>query len=350
MATFVDFKAVKAAVSILQVLERYGIADSFKQSGDSLSGPCPLHDGQNPTQFRVSIDKNCWRCFGRCDAGGNVLEFVSKKEGVSLREAALMLCEWFDLPLAEKPGGSRKNERQKAPPDAERENKTSAPTVRKSPEPAKAKPTAEPVEEDVPNKPLGFALQNLETAHPYFAERGLSAECVAHFGLGFCAKGSMSGRVVIPIHNADGALVAYAGRWPGTPPDADTPRYKLPPGFRKGRELFNAHRAFAEPDSSPLVIVEGYFDVFALWQQGFRRVVALMGCSLSAHQEAMIASALTPQSRIVLMLDEDAAGRDARGPIASRLSNHCFVRTFRFAQEGQQPDSLTAEQLAVALT
>ena len=59
MSRFVDFKAVKAAVSILQVLERYGIAEKFKRSGDSLSGPCPLHDGQNPTQFRVSISKNC---------------------------------------------------------------------------------------------------------------------------------------------------------------------------------------------------------------------------------------------------------------------------------------------------
>ena len=62
MSRFVDFKAVKAAVSMLQVLERYGLAEKFKRSGDSLSGPCPLHDGQNPTQFRVSIGKNCWYC------------------------------------------------------------------------------------------------------------------------------------------------------------------------------------------------------------------------------------------------------------------------------------------------
>ena len=48
MSRFVDFKAVKAAVSMLQVLERYGLAESFKRSGNSLSGPCPLHGGREP--------------------------------------------------------------------------------------------------------------------------------------------------------------------------------------------------------------------------------------------------------------------------------------------------------------
>ena len=102
MSRFVDFKAVKAAVSMLQVLEHYGLAESFKRSGNSLSGPCPLHGGQNRTQFRVSLDKNCWNCFGTCNGGGNILDFVAHKEGCSLREAALKLCDWFRLPTEEK--------------------------------------------------------------------------------------------------------------------------------------------------------------------------------------------------------------------------------------------------------
>ena len=88
MSRFVDFKAVKAAVSMLQVLEHYGLAESFRRSGNSLSGPCPLHGGENRTQFRVSLEKNCWNCFGTCKGGGNVLDFVARKEGCSLREAA----------------------------------------------------------------------------------------------------------------------------------------------------------------------------------------------------------------------------------------------------------------------
>ncbi len=57
---FVDFKAVKAAITIEQVLKQYGLFDTFKRSGDSLSGPCPIHKGSNPTQFRVSLSKNVW--------------------------------------------------------------------------------------------------------------------------------------------------------------------------------------------------------------------------------------------------------------------------------------------------
>jgi DNA primase len=332
MSRFVDFKALKAAVSMLQVLEHYGIAESFKRSGNSLSGPCPLHNGENRTQFRISLDKNCWNCFGTCKGGGNVLDFVARKEGCSLREAAFMLCDWFQLPTQEKPAGPAKNSGEPptsdTPPKAERPQKAS-----------KAK--ASSLEEDGPNKPLGFALQNLDVAHPYLAERRLSAEAIAEFGLGLCQKGSMTGRIVVPIHNADGQLVAYAGRYPGTPPDDDTPKYKLPPGFRKARELFNAHRAFAESDETPLVIVEGFFDCIALWQRGVRRIVALMGSSLSPQQEESIANAVNSQSRIVLILDEDEAGREAREKIAPRLAAHCYVRSIRFEREGQQPDSLS---------
>ena len=57
----------------------------------------------------------------------------------------------------------------------------------------------------------GFALQHLDPAHPYLAERGLSAETIAGSGIGCCQKGSMTGRIVVPIHNAEGQLVACAG-------------------------------------------------------------------------------------------------------------------------------------------
>src|SRR2546428_782903 len=79
---FVDFKAVKAAVSMEQVLQHYHLLDTFKRSGngESLSGPCPIHKGTNPTQFRVSLTKNVWNCFSECKHGGNTLEFICAME------------------------------------------------------------------------------------------------------------------------------------------------------------------------------------------------------------------------------------------------------------------------------
>ena len=101
-SSYVDFKAVKAAVDMEQLLQHYGILENLKANGDSLSGPCPIHNGTNPTQFRVSISKDCWNCFGDCKRGGNVLDFVALKENVSIQKAAILLCEWFNLQLEDR--------------------------------------------------------------------------------------------------------------------------------------------------------------------------------------------------------------------------------------------------------
>ena len=129
----------------------------------------------------------------------------------------------------------------------------------------------------------------------------------------------MAERIAIPIHNAEGKIVAYAGRIPGEP-EEDTPKYKLPPGFRKGLEIFNLHRAIQEPVETPLVIVEGFFDCMRLHQFGCRKVVALMGSTMTAAQEELLREHVTPQSQVIVMLDENEAGQAGRDDIAVRLS------------------------------
>src|ERR1043166_8132872 len=96
-SSFVDFKAVKAAITMERVLDHYGLMDRFKRGGDSLSGPCPIHKGSNPTQFRISVSKNIWNCFSECKHGGNVLDFIAKIENISIHAAALKAIAWFKL-------------------------------------------------------------------------------------------------------------------------------------------------------------------------------------------------------------------------------------------------------------
>ena len=103
---FVDFKAVKAAITMEQLLDHYGLLDRFKRSGDSLNGPCPIHKGSSPTQFRVSLSKNLWNCFSECKHGGNTLDFIEKMENVSIHAAALKAIEWFHLDPETMSGGS----------------------------------------------------------------------------------------------------------------------------------------------------------------------------------------------------------------------------------------------------
>ena len=339
-SSFIDFKAVKAAVQMERVLEHYGLLDKFKRSGDSLSGPCPIHKGSNPTQFRVSVSKNIWNCFSECKHGGNTLDFIAKMENLTVHGAALKAIEWFGLD----PEGMRAEKPEER--DAEVEKPKAKPAAKAAPKPESP---AVPAQETITvNKPLKFRLEKLDREHPYLRERGLTKETVIDFGIGFCAKGMMADRIAIPIHDPQGEVVAYAGRFPGNAP-GDTPKYKLPQGFRKSLELFNIDRALKEPPEGPLVIVEGFFDCMMLHQNGCRKSVALMGSSMSAAQEELIRKSTDSRIQIILMLDEDEAGRAGREDIAMRLAKFAFVKIHIFAKENQQPEHLTAEELSTII-
>ncbi|MCG6552029.1 MAG: CHC2 zinc finger domain-containing protein [Candidatus Magnetominusculus sp. LBB02] len=86
---WVDFKAVKDIITMEMVLDHYGLMSKLNQSGKNLVGCCPIHQGVNPRQFSVNPDKNIFNCFGNCNGGGNVIDFVSKMENVDTRQAAL---------------------------------------------------------------------------------------------------------------------------------------------------------------------------------------------------------------------------------------------------------------------
>ena len=95
---YVDFKAVKQAVSILDVLHHYGLTETLTPKGeDKLVGRCPIHKGSNKTQFQVSRSKNAWYCFGKCQGGGGILDFVAQMENTDIRGAALLIADWFNI-------------------------------------------------------------------------------------------------------------------------------------------------------------------------------------------------------------------------------------------------------------
>jgi DNA primase len=331
-SSFVDFKAVKAAITMEQVLEHYDILDKFKRGTDSLNGPCPIHKGSNPTQFRISISKNIWNCFSECKHGGNVLDFIARMDDVSIHAAALKAIEWFNLdPEAMSVDSNQEATASDETPKAD------------APRPKPVAKSAPVVENAAPNAPLKFRLDKLEREHPYLAERGLTLETIVDFGVGYCTKGMMAEHIAIPIHNVKSEVVAYAGRFPGEPAE-DTPKYKLPKGFRKMQELFNIDRAIREPADKPLIIVEGFFGCMKLHQFGYRKVVALMGSTMSATQEALIKQHTDRNSHVIIMFDEDEAGRVGRDEIAVRLAKFVFVKIHAFEQEDQQPDKLSAEE------
>lgn len=320
--SFIDFRSIKSQVTITQVLEHYGLQQRFVQSSttDEWRACCPLHDGDNPTEFSINTDKNVWNCFSDCHRGGNVLDFVSVKEGVTIHEAGLLLNQWFNLGLTKSESRSRQN-----PRPARKKDRTTA-SQKSNPQTS--------------NPPLGFELKNLDFDHSYLRDRGIQPEVAQSFGMGFCSRGSMAGRIAIPLHNAEGQLVGYIGRWPGDPPE-DTPKYKLPKGFQKSLELFNIHRALDSDPTIPLVIVEGVFDVIALSRAGYPKCVALLGSSLSRSQESLLIRLADSFPLITLFLDEDEAGQHGRDDALLRLAHNFHVKTVCLPDEGSQPEDLS---------
>ena len=97
IATHLDFKLLKQTVSISQVLAAKGLTNHFKKRGDRLIGPCPIHGGDNPSAFVVSISKNLWYCFSGCQAGGDVIDLVRRLDHLSYRQTAACLASLASL-------------------------------------------------------------------------------------------------------------------------------------------------------------------------------------------------------------------------------------------------------------
>lgn len=203
MSKWIDFADIRARVSLEDVI--YGLykIDNLKRDGPRLMGPCPVHGGDSPTAFRADLSRNVWHRFTRCGkldkdgkAGGNQLDFVARKEGIEIRDAALLLDEKF-------PSGAPKPTMPTTP----------APTSGSSPGRQQAAPAATTSADEEPgNKPLDLKLE-LKRDHPHLVEtRKLKPETIEHFGLGYASRGIMKGTIAIPIHDEDNELVAYAGR------------------------------------------------------------------------------------------------------------------------------------------
>jgi DNA primase len=314
---WVDFKLIKASVSMEMALGRYGIR-LRRVSRDYLRGECPLPTHQSPVSNQsliVNVHKNVWSCqSASCVAarggsiGGNVFDFVAAMENCSIRDAAVRLQQSFCgaealRPKLQTPEMSQPLNRDRSAP-----------------------------------KPLSFKLRGVDTQHPYLMERSITPQVARQFEIGyFAGTGFMSGRIVIPIHSIDGAVVAYAGRSLG----AVEPRYRFPPGFRKSLFLFNLHRAVQLKSCQVVVVVEGFFDCLKTHQAGHHCVVALMGSTLSSPQADLLKHNF---EEVILMLDGDSTGRAATSAIAARLRRTLPVRV-AYVPSDRQPDQLPAEEI-----
>jgi DNA primase len=311
---WVDFGALKQSVGIESVLEHYGVR--LKQvHRDYLRGRCPLpghSSAQSVESFVVNTRKNIWACHSdSCrqarngKMGGNILDLVASMESCAIREAALRIQSWLCV----------EDYRQLVSKEMRADRRA---------------------EREMPKLPFSLRLNSW---HPYLDQRGISRQTAQSFGVGYYAgRGFLRGRIVFPVHNERGEVVAYAGRRL----DGVGPKYRFPAGFSKSHTLFHLPDAVrSEPPCGSVILVEGFFDCMKVHQAGIRSVVGLMGSALYTPQRQAL---LERFRRIILMLDGDPTGRKATIVIAQHLRPHCHVRVV-LLPDGVQPDQLLAEDI-----
>jgi len=343
-AGWIDFRALRKELSFAKVLEHYDVR--LKVRGAQAQGFCPLptHQGQRRSpSFSVQLERDVFQCFG-CGAKGNVLDFATRMEGLDpfkggdIRRTALKLREVFGVSGGESPPAKPSI----APPDRAMAKEVVVANAKNLPV--------------VVNEPLDFELKSLDSAHPYLTGRGFTAETIATFGLGYCNRGLFKGRVVIPIHDRAGKLVAYAGRVVDDRSVSESnPKYKLPAPrerdgkrfeFHKSEVVYNLHRL--RPKAPEITIVEGFTATWWLWQHGYTHTVAVMGSDCSEAQAKLILERVESDGAIRFLTDGDDAGERLARSLFARLGPYRSVRWAKL-RDGEQPTSLNGDELAAVM-
>lgn len=336
----------------IRISEVIGRAITLRRAGREFHALCPFHKEKSPS-FTVNDEKGFFHCFG-CGAHGDVIGFTMDYEHLGYREAVEKLAGVAGLSVP-----------RETKLEVEREQKAQS---------------LQQVMEQV----TGWMQQQLETtsegeiARRYLAERGLSAETVARFRIGYApadrdaltramkTRGITEAqlietgmlikvddrapyarfrrRLMFPIRDRKSRVIAFGGRVLPGEPNADAPKYLNSPEtplFHKGRQLFNLDLARRPAmDASQLIICEGYMDVIALAQGGIAQAVAPLGTAITAEQLQLCWQLVDAPT---LCLDGDNAGQRAMTRAAD-LALPLLVpgKTLSVAvmPRGEDPDSL----------
>ncbi len=353
---WIDVAEIKRSVSIEQVLSYYGLLDKMQRRGNSLRGLSPFRSETHPS-FTANIERNVWNDFPRPsvdgkEVSGDVIGLVQGLEGnCSFRDALLKLNELTCGPPPKKTLPAAEQTRAKVGETLEEQKKDSRLDVQAATRPGASGP-------NLINEVFGKELKGLRYNVPFLQDRGLDKDRAKYWGCGYCSRGLMKGKVVIPIRNRAGEVVAYLGR--SLKPDDSDGKYRFPLGVHKSLELFNVHNVANDPETQEavakygLIVVEGVFDAIWLVEHGFKNTVAVLGSDVSPQQRAMLVDPeLNPTRQVTIFFDNDEAGRAGRKKACGDIIYDGFVRYVDYSRvdvgDRTDPDHFTKEELAELL-
>ncbi|MBW5290607.1 MAG: DNA primase [Candidatus Ruthia sp. Asou_11_S2] len=346
-----DFKDdLPNRVDIVDIINR---RVPLKKAGKDYKACCPFHHEKTPS-FSVSAEKQMYKCFG-CDEGGGAINFVMKFDNLGLVEAIET--------IAGESGISVVYDENAKPVDSRLARYR-----------------------DLMQRVGQFYIQQLkqspakDKAVNYAKNRGISGEIAKRFELGFAPPSSnllsefeqseqniadlkamgllgddqyrsgqyydfFKDRLMFPIHNAKGNIIAFGGRTFDNNAKAKYLNSPETPIFSKSKELYGLHHARKYSRSIDyILVVEGYMDVVALHQAGISQVVAALGTATTI-EHLNILSRTT--STIIFCFDGDKAGKKAAWRalnITLSVIKAGMIVKFLFLPDGEDPDTLVKKE------
>ena len=317
-----ELERLKREVSVARLAEARGIA--LARHGADLHGLCPFHEDKNPSLV-ISPERNLWHCLGACQAGGSVIDWVMKSEGVSFRHAVELLRADAPLSTATKPVKVSTVRRLPAPVSAEADDHAALAqvadyyhaTLKESPEALAYLESRGLVSSEMVERfRLGYANRTLGLRLPE-RNRKVGEELRGRLErLGVLRESGhehLAGSLVVPLRDETGGVVEMYGRKIRSDLKAGTPLHLYLPGPHRG--VFNVEALRA---SKTVILCEALIDALTFWCAGFRNVTSAYGIEgftaelLEAFQRHNI-------EEVLIAFDRDEAGERGAEKVAATL-------------------------------
>ena len=332
---------IRNRINIVDLVSEYV---TLKKAGRNYLGSCPFHKEKTPS-FTVNAEKQIYHCFG-CGEGGNAFSFLMKISNMTFPEAVRHLAGKLGIVLPDREYTAEEKSRRDLRESLVRVNQIAA----------------------------AFYARTLRTAagsrgRAYLEKRGIRQDVVDTFRLGYAPEGwralrdhlqrervplkhaeqagllvprgdgdgydRFRGRLMFPIEDINGHVVAFGGRiiGEGEPKYLNSPESAV---YTKGRNLYGLARAKnAIRRDDTLIVVEGYFDLLALWNAGLSNVVATLGTALTREQVDLIRRYT---GSVALTFDTDQGGRAALERSMSLFLERGLKARAVVLPDGKDPD------------
>ena len=341
---------IAAANDIVEVIGTYF---PLKRAGANFKALCPFHQEKTPS-FHVSPQRQTFHCFG-CGVGGSVFRFVMEYEHVDFPSAVRKLAARVGIPILEERGGPDEDRQHEARRTLLKLHSEAAEWFhdnllkKEFADAARAYLKKRGIDRQVAKDwQLGFAPDTWDAFSKWALDRGYSRAQLLQSGLvkprdeerpGSDVYDRFRGRVMFPIGNDVGEVIAFSGRLlESDPQGAKYVNSPETPLFQKGRVLFGLHKTKrALIDANSAIVCEGQLDLITLFEAGIKNVVAPQGTAFTEHQARILKRFV---NEVVLCFDSDQAGQKAAAhSLDALLQNDLIVRVAEIPP-GDDPDSL----------